>query len=510
MKQILDILLTDKQAEIELDRSMHQESYYHFFLDYWNVVEPDIKLVDNWHIKYLCEKLQDILFKVSKREDKEKDLVINIPPGTTKSTIVSIIFPVWCWVINPQLKIITVSEAQPLANKFSARSRDLIQSEKFKEQYPEFRIKQDRNRINDYALTQGGYRYAVGVGSTIIGNHGDIIIIDDPLSVENAFSKIARFRANRYIEQTLPTRVTDKKNSAFILVMQRLHQQDPTSIFIERDNVNHICLPAELSEAVKPPELKEHYKKQGGLLDPIRLDKKVLKGLFDTLKLYGYNAQIKQTPITLEGNLFKKKSFRYYNENDKMYILNKKTEIVRYPKENCLVFASVDLAISQTETADFTVVQIWAFTPKAELLLIDQIREKFSGAEHLPALKKAKDLYGVQFFAIENVQFQQSLVDQVNASGMTATPIPANGDKVIRSLPFVMAIENEQCFFPENKSFMTEYEEELLGFPDSTHKDQVDAGSIAFIVKNKGMIGSNKNLIRTSSRLKSNSLIKKR
>ena len=107
-----------------------RQSFYDFVLEFWETIvnEP---FVDNWHIKYLCDELQIIAERVFLGIPKEYDLVINIPPGTTKSTLTSILFNAWCWTRMPNAAFIGSSYTHDLAVQMSRKTRVVVKSNKY-------------------------------------------------------------------------------------------------------------------------------------------------------------------------------------------------------------------------------------------------------------------------------------------------------------------------------------------------------------------------------------------
>lgn len=279
-----------------------KRSFYYFFRHFWDVVESE-SLVDNWHIEYLCNELQYVAEGVFKREKKEYDLIINIAPGESKSSIATVFFPVWCWIRDAGIKTISSSYSASLSISHSVKSRDLIYSDRFKEYFPDVELKRDQTGKSEYKNTEHGERIATSTGGTITGKHGHFIIIDDPLNPKEAASDVELKNANDYIDQTLNSRKVDKAVSVTILIMQRLHEDDPTGHLIAKGkNVKHICLPGEISDKVSPIDLKDNY--VNGLLDPIRLSKDVLDELKTDLGSYGYSGQIMQSPSPEGGGIW--------------------------------------------------------------------------------------------------------------------------------------------------------------------------------------------------------------
>ena len=293
--------LNVSQAKAELCK----RDFFYFLQEFWSVIIPEDP-VYNWHIEYLCKELQKVVEKVANRETKDYDLVINIPPGTSKSTIVTIMLPVWAWIIDATIRNLTASYSSSLSTDHALKSRDIIRSDKFKLMFPDVLIKQDQDNKTHYKNVKGGERYATSVTGTVTGFHAHLIIVDDPLNPKGASSDADRITANNFMDVTLSTRKVNKSVTPTILVMQRLHDLDCTGNWLSKKgkNFKHICLPGELSKDVKPIELKEKY--IDGLLDVVRLDRSVLNELKVNLGSYGYAGQIMQIPTPEGGGIWQK------------------------------------------------------------------------------------------------------------------------------------------------------------------------------------------------------------
>lgn len=289
----------------ELKAELCSRSFFYFLQEFWDVIIPETPIY-NWHIEYLCEQLQKMVFKVRDREDKDSDIIINIPPGTTKSTICTVMLPAWAWTIDPTLRIMTVSYASSLSTDHAVKSRDIIRSSKYQNYFPGIEIKQDQDNKTHYKNTLGGERYATSVTGTSTGFHAHIIVVDDPINPHGAKSQAERDSANSFMDATLSTRKIDKGITPTVLVMQRLHQKDPAGNWLSKKNkkINHICLPAELSKDVNPPELTDNY--IDGLLDPFRLNREDLNNIKIDLGSYGYAGQMQQTPSPEGGGIWQK------------------------------------------------------------------------------------------------------------------------------------------------------------------------------------------------------------
>lgn len=286
-----------------------RRKFYRFVQEFWEVIIPETP-VWNWHIEYLCDELQYLNTFVVKRLPKPYDLVINIPPGTTKSTIITQMYNAWVWTIDPSQRFITSSYAHALSLSHSVKTRDIITSDKYKRLFPEVELKFDQAGKSDFHNTLGGQRFTTSTGGTVTGMHAHQILIDDPLNPQQAVSEAERLTANEFVNVTLSSRKVDKAITPTILIMQRLHEEDPSGVMLSRSKktrIKHICLPAELSDRVSPIELQGKY--VNGLLDPVRLNKEVLEENRETLGSYGYAGQFSQNPVPQEGGIFNKSWF---------------------------------------------------------------------------------------------------------------------------------------------------------------------------------------------------------
>lgn len=247
-------------------------------------------------------------YYIVNRLPKPYDLIVNIPPGTTKSTIVTIMFPAWLWTLDPSLRVISSSYSSDVSLDQAQKSKDIITCEKYRRLFPEVCIRRDKSGKGFYGNTAGGERYVTSTGSAVTGKHAHVIINDDPQNPKQADSEPLRLQAEEFTK-TLSTRKVDKRNTPTITIMQRLHEDDVTGYLLKKkaDKIRHICLPAELSDNVQPAELKQRY--INGLLDPVRLDADVLAEARVDLGSRGYAGQYEQRPSSADGNIIHKEWF---------------------------------------------------------------------------------------------------------------------------------------------------------------------------------------------------------
>lgn len=290
-------------SEHQILGALCRASFAEFVKEFWSIIVPE-KLIWSWHMQLLCDEFQKVAERVFANLPKAYDEVVNISPGTSKSTIASIMLPAWAWTRMPSCRIISGSYQYSLATDLSRKSRDVIKSELYQKCFPGIDIREDQDSKGFFVNTKGGERYAIGTDGGVMGKHAHIIIIDDPLDPKQAASDADLKTANRWMEETLPSRKVDKRVTPTILIMQRLHEYDPSGSRLAKADkvpVRHICLPAELTDKVNPPELAAFY--VDGLMDPVRLDRQVLAEA-ESQGDYSYAGQYLQDPIPRGGAMF--------------------------------------------------------------------------------------------------------------------------------------------------------------------------------------------------------------
>jgi len=291
---------------IDLSNNL-KSNFFEYFKATWSIYSDERLIVADYH-EYLCNQAQELGGYILRRErPPHKWTVVNIPPGTSKSSIWSIAFPTWLLANDPSVFTINSSYSYELSAQFVRKSLKIIKSDFFKYLFGEIELTKETESY--FETNQNGGRYATSTGGTITGVHGNLFIHDDPLSVQDSSSKAKRDSANRFIFEATVDRVRDKEITPFILVMQRLHEEDPTeSILTKNIKLNHICLPAELSNMTTEGL---EYLYNDGLLDPVRIGQVVIEEKKEELGSVSYAGQYEQNPIVKGGNKIKGEWFNY-------------------------------------------------------------------------------------------------------------------------------------------------------------------------------------------------------
>lgn len=296
--------------------------FFDFFVEFWDIINPDDELEVAWYHEYLCDKIQAIIERAIAKLPKEKDVIINIPPGTSKSTIVSQMAGAWAWIHAPYFVIITSTNSHGLSLDQSLKSKQIVKSDRYNQYFQPHFLKNygrmltlTKDNEKEWRNNFGGIRYFTSVTGGIIGKHAHLLLADDLLEVEKANSEAARNKANRYVSKTLPTRKKNKDVTPTVMIMQRLHENDPTGYLLKLGKpIDLIKLPAEVTGDIHPIELRNNY--IDGLLDPNRLNKHTLNEQKTELGTYDYAGQYEQEPTPKGGGKVKEKWFQFIDEDD--------------------------------------------------------------------------------------------------------------------------------------------------------------------------------------------------
>lgn len=236
-------MLTAKEAMLQ---AQYEEKLSRFITDAWPYMDPaPFKM--GWPIEAVADHLEAVTRGHIKR------LIINIPPRMGKSSITSVAFPAWTWAqkaktptSGPGVRFLFASYAFNLALRDSNNTRRLIRSPWYQQNFGErFKLLPDQNSKTRFDNDKGGSRLATSVGSALTGEGGNIIVVDDPNNAKEAFSEAVIQGTIDWWDQALSTRLNDMKNGAFVIIQQRLSEEDITGHVLSKDvgDWTHLCLP---------------------------------------------------------------------------------------------------------------------------------------------------------------------------------------------------------------------------------------------------------------------------
>jgi len=489
----------------DLERALCEDSLLDFMRFGWHAIEPGVDFVTGPAIECMAHHLEAVTRGDIKR------LLMNVPPGFTKSMMVNVFWPAWEWARGMRHhRFISASYEKTLATRDLVRSRDLILSEWYQSHW-EVSFKEDENQKTRYENTDTGWRQAASVGSALTGHRGDRIIIDDPHSVKTAESIAEREESLRWFSETVPTRLNKQGESAIVVIMQRLHEQDISGLIIRElgDDYVHLCLPMEFelanachtvvpngTEPLRMLRVKDEadplprwvpapegigidgqivYKQDwrtddGDLLWPERFPadsveqlKKAFRSVGGT---YAEAAQLQQRPVPRGGGMFQRDDFEFVDNAPDC------KSIVR----------GWDLAA--TKKGDWTVGVKVGMTLDDRIVVLDRVRIRGTPGEVRKLMRDTADMDGhecIQSVPQDPGQAGKAQVAQLAADlhGYDVRFSLESGAKEDRARPIAAQCEASNVMLVR-ASWNDNFLGEVCLFPGALFDDQVDGLSRAY------------------------------
>jgi predicted phage terminase large subunit-like protein len=392
------------------DRALYESSFLDFVEAAWPSIDPSA-YAPCWALDALCEHLQAV------GDGQIRRLVVNFPPRCGKTNLTSICFPAWTWArsdtsftAGPQVRFLCGSYNHDLSLINSNMTRRLIKSPWYQQLWGNrFILLSDQNTKTKFDTSVGGTRYASSVSGSLLGIGGDIIIVDDPHNTESVESEPERATALRWWKEISTTRLNDPKQSAIIVIMQRLHEEDVSGRILQSKMSGewvHLCIPMEynwrrhcvtvlgwqdprgLDEQDEPlvlvdpigvryprdseAELTLDTDRELSLMWPERFDAD--KVAYDKYELGPYMAsgRLQQMPTPAEGGIFQSDWWQLWEPSDD-----------KFP-EFSYILASLDSSYTEKQENDPSALTVWGIFQhegKRRIMLIHAWRKhlQFSG-----------------------------------------------------------------------------------------------------------------------------------
>jgi len=449
----------------------------------WPLLEPAVPFVGGWHLERLAEHLE----AVSRGEIA--DLLINVPPGTTKSLAVGVFWPAWCWTWQPWTRWLTSSYDARLAVRDAQRTRRLIASQWYQQRWGlGFRFATDQNVKSYYANDKTGWRLATSMAGGVTGEHAQYIVVDDPHNVRQAESDLERDAVLTTWREVYPSRRLP--GGVRVVVGQRVHEEDLTADWLGRegDHIHHLELPMEFSpdgrraSQLQPcplsGELHDPRTTEGELLAPERFPVERVARLKVDLGPYAFSAQYDQRPSPRAGMVL-----------NPAWLVDRPEEA---DLDACDIIQAWDLNYSEKDSSDWTV----AITAAVErhdsdnlppmIHLLDVYAEHLAEERHDLALAEyiafwQPMLIGIEKRAYERQGATRDLVRNIERQlrgrweRCHIEPIEVDTDKVSRAMIIVGRAKAGRISVDRRAPWWHALSNEMSRFPRSSHDDRVDA-----------------------------------
>ena len=445
----------------QLEETESKEQAREGFMPFIKKVWP--AFIEGRHHKIMAEAFERVANGDLKR------LIINMPPRHTKSEFASYLLPAWFLGQYPEKKIIQTAHTAELSVGFGRKVRNLVDSDDYKEIFPELGLRADSKAAGRWSTSKGGEYFAIGVGGAVTGKGADLLIIDDPHSEQEGQSADAGVFDKVYEWYTSGPRQRLQPGGSIIIVMTRWHKRDLTGKIVktsvQREGMDEW-------EVIEFPAIMP----SGNALWPEFWSLTELEALRSELPAPKWQAQYQQDPSSEESALVKREWWKKWEEER--------------PPQCEFIIQSWDTAFLKTQRADYSACTTWGVfyhpddtgVTQPNIILLDAYKERLE----FPELKKCAFEFYNEFepdaCIVEAKAAGTPLIFELRAMGIPVSEYtPSRGnDKISRVNAVSDLFASGIVWCPETR-FAEEVIEEFASFPAGEHDDLVDSSTQALL-----------------------------
>ena len=453
-------LLDDLEARERRTRLMAAQDN---MLGFASSVYPGFKIGP--HHRKLAKIFTDVI------EGRKKRVIINIAPRMGKSEFSSYLFPAYFLGKYPQKKIIMGTHTAGLSEDFGRRIRNLLDSEEYREVFPQTMVADDQKAAGKWSTSAGGQYYAAGVGGALAGRGADLFVIDDPHSEQDvktnsrlAFDTAWSWFQTGPLQRLMP-------GGAIIVIMTRWSLLDLTGRLISYQAKNPEAEPWEIVEL--PAILHEDTENEKSLW-PEQWPLATLKTTKAALDPKYWNAQYMQQPTAESSAIVNRKMWRIWEADN--------------PPHCDYVIQSWDTAFETKNNSDYSACTTWGVFYNEEegdapqVILLDAFKDRMAFPElKQVALKHYKE-WEPDAFIVEKKAAGAPLIQELRAMGIPVQEFsPSRGnDKLVRLNAVADLFSSGKVWAPDTR-WAREVIEEMAAFPVGEHDDFVDTTTQALL-----------------------------
>lgn len=399
-------------------------------------------------------------------------LIITMPPQEGKSTRVAKDFPIWALTQNPDLRIVTASYGQGLANRNGRAIRNTITS------HPELglRIADDNGSAHEWEISgRNGGVVSVGVGAGLTGRPADLEIIDDPIKDrKEADSETYRDSVWDWWRDVAATRLAP--GAPVVVILTRWHEDDLAGRLLAAED-GHLWtvlnIPAQADHDPEQGETDPLGRQPGEFMESARGRTtrqweaiKVRSGARTWASLY------QGRPSAVEGDILKREWWRYYDQPQHVVRADGAHIVSGY--DDMLI--SWDMTFKDTKGSDYVAGGVW-MRRGADAYLLDQVRGRWDAPETIRQFKALSAKWPQAVLKI--------VEDKANGPAVIAllrheipgiVPEEPQGSKTARAQAVAPLAEAGNVVLPDPSiaPWVGDFVEECAAFPNGSHDDQVD------------------------------------
>ena len=399
-------------------------------------------------------------------------LILNVPPGYTKTELCSINYMARGLAMNPMARFLHLSYSDKLVLLNSGTSRELVKLAAFQQMWP-VETKKDTDSKHIWHTVNNGGVTATAAGGQVTGfraGHMDYsqftgaLIIDDPVKPDDAYSEKIRGDVNNAYNETIASRVAIE-TVPIIIVMQRIHWDDLSGYLLRGgsgEKWHHLNLPVVIDNSEEYPKEYTHgipidHGLSDGWLWPFKHNEKHAVALRAHRRKY--HAQYKQAPIKRdeETALWTEKVIANARSLDYGGLLPIRTIV------------AVDPATTNNESSDEHGIIVGSEYPGGKYSLNADYTRKGSPLVWAEAVIAAVDQHEADAVIIETNQGGDMCESNLRNAGYKGRilRVHAKKGKTLRAEPVVALYE---LGFVQHKGGMLKCEDEMLDFDPVSQK----------------------------------------
>ena len=431
-------------------------------IEFCKHMQEDYK-VGNHHLR-LANLLEDI-------EARRKDRIcVSVPPRHGKSQMVSIYYAAWYLGKNPSHKIMLVSHTTDLAVDFGRKVRNLINTEQYREIFPDVELAKDSKSAGRWNTNMGGEFFAAGVGAALAGRGAHLLLVDDPHSEQDVLAGNFEVFEKAYEWFAYGARTRLMPGGAVAIVHTRWHMDDLIGRVVRDMTKNE---GADQYEVFEFPAILDTPEGEKALW-PEFFDLPALYRTKASMPTFQWNAQYQQKPTAEEAAIVKREWWRIWTKDD--------------PPPCEYIIMSLDAAAEKHNRADFTALTTWGVFLNEEedahqLILLNSIKRRLEFPELKRLCIDEYNMWEPDSFIVEKKSAGVAIYQELRRTGTPVqeyTPHRGTGDKMARLNSVADIIASGMVWVPEHR-WAEEVVEEIAGFPFMSHDDLVDSTVMALM-----------------------------